>query len=192
MAVRGVTRAHLVATGRKLFARQGYHSTGINQVLDQAEVPRGSLYFHFPRGKEQLAAEAVGSSAEEMDAVLDTLIARAPDPALAMQAVAGLLADRLEASEFLDGCPIATVAMDVGPDDTLVRDACCAGYSRWLTTIGRHLTRFGVRAEAAHDLALFALSSLEGALLLARTQRDAGIVRAVGDRIAAAIVSEID
>jgi TetR/AcrR family transcriptional repressor of lmrAB and yxaGH operons len=49
------TRERILATASGLFQRQGYHATGLNQVLAEGKAPKGSLYFHFPRGKEQLA-----------------------------------------------------------------------------------------------------------------------------------------
>ncbi|MFI6428768.1 TetR/AcrR family transcriptional regulator [Rhodococcus oryzae] len=191
MAARGETRAQVLATARILFSRQGYHATGINQVLAEADAPKGSLYFHFPGGKEELAAEAVGLGANELGQVIDAVIEDSPDPAAAIRTMAELLASRLEASDFLDGCPIATVALDASSDSAAVRDACCAGYDQWLTSIANYLARFGMSVDTASELALVALSSLEGALLLARTQRDATPVRRVADRVATLVSMEL-
>ena len=53
------SRAALIDTAATLFRRQGYAATGLNQILDEAGVKPGSLYHHFPQGKQQLAAAVV-------------------------------------------------------------------------------------------------------------------------------------
>nr|WP_026197972.1 TetR/AcrR family transcriptional regulator [Sciscionella marina] len=191
MASRGETRAQVLQTASSLFSRQGFHATGVTQVLAEADAPKGSLYFHFPGGKEQLAAEAVSVGAGELGQVIDTLIERAPDPASAITAMADLLVARLEGSDFADGCPIATVALDAGADSTPIRAACRAGYDQWLASIAGYFAGLGVSAETASELALLALSSLEGALLLAKTRRDTAPLHRVADRIAALITQEV-
>ncbi|WP_338603499.1 TetR/AcrR family transcriptional regulator [Saccharopolyspora sp. SCSIO 74807] len=190
MATRGETRARVLVTARELFGRQGFHATGVNQVLAEAGAPKGSLYFHFPGGKNQLAAEAVGQGADELCRVIDEILARTPDPAQAVREFAALLAARLADSDFLDGCPIATVALDADADSESVRTACGAGYDRWLASIRDHLVQSGEDTAAAEELAVLVLSSLEGALLLARTRRDVAPLRQVADRIAALLAAE--
>jgi TetR/AcrR family transcriptional repressor of nem operon len=41
-------RAHILATGRRLTARQGYSGVGLNELLKTAGVPKGSFYHYFP------------------------------------------------------------------------------------------------------------------------------------------------
>ena len=53
------SRAALLDSAALLFRRQGYAATGVNQILESAEVKAGSLYHHFPDGKQELAAAVV-------------------------------------------------------------------------------------------------------------------------------------
>jgi TetR/AcrR family transcriptional repressor of lmrAB and yxaGH operons len=62
----GEACARLLGTAADLFQRQGYHGTGLNQILAESGAPKGSLYHYFPEGKEALAAAALGRSGEEI------------------------------------------------------------------------------------------------------------------------------
>ena len=53
------SRAALLDSAALLFRRQGYAATGVNQILESADVKAGSLYHHFPDGKQELAAAVV-------------------------------------------------------------------------------------------------------------------------------------
>lgn len=190
MAAHGETRQRVLATARTLFARQGLHGTGINQVLAEGGAPKGSMYFHFPGGKQQLAAEAMQTSAAEMATAIKATIEAIDDPPAAVRAMADALGQRLVESQFQEGCPLATVALESAGAE-VVRDACRDGYQQWLDLIAADLVKHGLTNDRAQGLAVLILSSIEGALLLARVQRSTDPLRAVADRIAPLVAEEI-
>src|SRR5829696_3833362 len=53
------TRERMVRATCELLEAQGYHATGLNEILQRSCTPRGSLYYYFPEGKEELATEAI-------------------------------------------------------------------------------------------------------------------------------------
>ena len=115
-------RRRMVVTTAKLLQRQGYNGTGLNQIVAEAEAPKGSLYFHFPGGKEQLAAEAIAASAAYLDAGL-----RACERASALASLDLYVeeaAKLLERTDYAEGCPIATVILEVGTSSALIGKAC--------------------------------------------------------------------
>lgn len=173
MAKHGETRERLVRTAAALFRVQGYHATGLNQVVAEGGAPKGSLYFHFPGGKEQLAVESVAFSA---GAVHDTM-RKATDLGEAL----ALFADHLVASDFRNGCPVATVALDAAAESEPIREACATAYASWHDLLVDFLEQQGIRAERAPGLATTVLAAVEGALLLAKTQRDVAPLRQVAD-----------
>lgn len=172
MARRGETRERLLRTAAGLFQTQGYHATGLNQVVAEGRAPKGSLYFHFPGGKEQLAAESLALSAGELHARLRGVNS--------LDAALELFATRLVASGFRDGCPVATVALDAAGESEQIRAASVAAYASWLEVLVDFLVRQGISAERAPGLATTVLAAVEGALLLAKTQRDVTPLRQVG------------
>ncbi|MEU6266474.1 TetR/AcrR family transcriptional regulator [Saccharopolyspora shandongensis] len=178
------TKQQMLDTAMELFQRQGYHATGVNQVLAEAEAPRGSLYFHFPGGKQQLAAEAVEASGRQVAELLAAVLAEASGPREAVAAMMAHFAQALEESDFSRGCPVATVALEASADSPDVRSACDGAYGTWLVGLTAAFTGWGIPAARAEELAVIALSMLEGALLLCKVQRDVAALRTVGDQLA--------
>src|SRR5919109_4577663 len=99
MAPRTDTRDRVIQTAASLFRAQGYHATGLNQVIAEGRAPKGSLYFHFPGGKEQLAVESLTLAGDELCSALQAALASTPDPVEALDRVVGLLGAALEASD---------------------------------------------------------------------------------------------
>ncbi|MEV0374905.1 TetR/AcrR family transcriptional regulator [Streptomyces sp. NPDC050636] len=182
---RGDTRARILRTAADLFQRQGYGATGLTQVLAESGAPKGSLYFHFPQGKEQLAAEAVTLAGTEMGERMAAALAAASGPADAITALGALWAQGLEDSDYRDGCPVATVALEEAGDAGPIHDACQGTYQLWLSGLVEQLRGWGMAEQEAQELADLAMSSLQGALLLARVRRDATVVHSVARRIGA-------
>jgi TetR/AcrR family transcriptional repressor of lmrAB and yxaGH operons len=191
MVRRTDTRRRMLESAADLFHTQGYHATGLNQLVSTGGAPKGSLYFHFPGGKEQLAAEAVEISGARLRDLLRQLLDNARDPGAGIGAVVNALAKNLVESDYRRGCPIATVAMDAGTESELIRDACTGGYSSWQKTIAEYLAGQGIEANRAAELSMIALSSIEGALLLAKLKRDVAPLRTVGEHLRDTFAKEL-
>jgi TetR/AcrR family transcriptional regulator, lmrAB and yxaGH operons repressor len=183
------TRQHMLDAAMGLFQRQGYHATGLNQVLAEADAPKGSLYFHFPGGKQQLAAEAVTSAGTHICDLIEEILKRADGPREAMEEIVDLFGRMLEGSDFQRGCPVATVALEASDENAVVRGACDEAYRSWLAVLKTHMMRWGVSEDRVDDLVIATLSALEGALLLSRVQRDIHPLRVVGDQVVASLIA---
>src|SRR3954453_12156456 len=94
------SRERLLDSAVDLLQRQGYHGTGLNELLERSGAPRGSLYHYFPGGKEQMGAEAIARAGGRGAPAWVPLPAAKPAVADAGEALAGLLAAGLEASDF--------------------------------------------------------------------------------------------
>jgi TetR/AcrR family transcriptional repressor of lmrAB and yxaGH operons len=182
------TRDRAIRTAAHLFRAQGYHATGLNQVLAEGGLPKGSLYFHFPGGKEQLAVESLQRAGEELCAAIAEAMRSGADPAEALEKVLALLGDHLVATDFREGCPVATVALDAAAQSEAIRAACAGVYDSWEALVADRLRAAGV--DDADGLATVLVAAVEGALLLARTRRDVAPLHTVGAHLRALLTPE--
>ncbi len=165
------TRARLVRATRDLLEAQGYAATGLNLVLAESGTPRGSLYFHFPDGKDQLVTQALAEAGREMSDLIELLRdTRTAGSAQVISRLIGLLADRMEQSGYRKGCPLATVALEISASNEPLRRLCADTYAGWQQAFAELLVTEGHSTDRADVTAGAVLSLLEGALLLARVQ----------------------
>ncbi len=183
------TKQRLLRVGEQLFRTQGYAGTGLKQLSQAADAPWGSLYHFFPDGKEQLGVEIVAYAGELYRAGLQAALERFDDPAEAIERIFVGEAKILEKSDYRDGCPIASVTLDVASTNESLRVACASAFGGWLGTIALALSSAGAPADDATRLAGFVLSCLEGAIVLSRAAKSpapllqsAGFVRETVDR----------
>jgi AcrR family transcriptional regulator len=160
------TRRRMVTTTAKLLRRQGYHATGLNQIVAEAEAPKGSIYFHFPGGKEQLAAEAIAASAAYLDKAL-----LACERATALESLDQYVAEAanvLQRTNFADGCPIATVVLEASITSAALGEACADAVELLLTRVTGWLERDGFSTDAARERAQLVYAAIEGTLMFAK------------------------
>jgi AcrR family transcriptional regulator len=173
------SREKTIVAAAKLFRQQGYHGASLQDILKAAGSPRGSLYFHFPGGKEEIGRAALAFYAEAVRRMMASA-AEASETAegFLMLVVRNMAAD-IERTDYKEGCPIAAVALETVAQSTALGGATRDAFQAWELEIRRGLERFGM--EDAASVATAVLSQLEGALLLARTYRSLEpLVRAEG------------
>jgi TetR/AcrR family transcriptional repressor of lmrAB and yxaGH operons len=172
-------RADAIATAARLFHHQGYNGTGLAQVLAESGAPKGSFYFHFPGGKEQLAVEAVESSSATVEALINNASERAQDAPDVVRRAGRAIIRWLEQSDFKEGCAVATLAAEEAGTSPALREACNDAYARWRALFAEALGRHGVAAAGARELATLTVAAIEGATLIARTERRADALKTV-------------
>ncbi|MFE0641441.1 TetR/AcrR family transcriptional regulator [Streptomyces sp. NPDC058877] len=168
MGLKGAeTRDRMLDATQELIETGGYLGAGLNQVIATSGAPRGSLYFHFPGGKDQLVGESLRRAGRTIGDALEGLADSRPSVAGFVEAVLQHLGDRLEESGWRKGCPVATVALEMASTSDPLQEACSEVYASWEEALRAHLAD---RSDA-DDLAVTVLALVEGALLLARTHR---------------------
>ncbi|MEQ1755867.1 MAG: TetR family transcriptional regulator [Micropepsaceae bacterium] len=149
----------------------GYRSTSTTQILAKTSLSRGSLYFHFPGGKEALAVAAVQVSGRRIVNWISSEFASGPDSVAATSRLVDGFAAALGGSQFTKGCPVALSALEAGDQEPALQSAIQTVYSDWQRAISAGLTAHGMGSEDAQRLAHLALIQIEGALLLARATK---------------------
>jgi TetR/AcrR family transcriptional repressor of lmrAB and yxaGH operons len=174
-------RADLVAATGRLLRRRGYSGTTVNDFLEAAGAANGSLYHHFPGGKEELASTAIEAAAEEVEAALLSAFDGTDDVVVAVQrSIDGMIA-AFEVDPR-DGCPVAPTAVDAAGISEPLRLAAAAAFARWSGVFERALAR-NRDAETAAGQARVLLSAIEGALLLDRTSHGTEHLEALRDAL---------
>lgn len=185
------TRTRMLETTALLLRQRGYHGTSLNDILSASGAPRGSLYFHFPGGKDQLVVEVTRDSVEKVTQRLGEALAAEADPAVAVHHIYQAIGRMLEENEFKLGCPIAPVVLDAPADVPELADLCRSAFQQWIGLLQASFVRAGVPERRAHALAVLVESSLEGLMVIARATRDRAPILAVADEVAALIESAV-
>jgi TetR/AcrR family transcriptional repressor of lmrAB and yxaGH operons len=166
-----VHRESLVRTAMRLFRRQGYASTGLQQIVAESGAPKGSLYHYFPNGKEALGESAIVLAGGLVREMLEQLAAKHRDPAAFLRAYCRTMAGWMEESGFASGCPIATTLLETAPHSAGITAAGERAVDGWIEVVGGVFERSGLPRGAARSRAQLVIAAMEGALILARVRR---------------------
>jgi AcrR family transcriptional regulator len=167
------TRDRILLATAELFRRQGYTGTGLKTVVAEAEAPFGSLYHHFPGGKQQLAGEVIRASGAYFQALVLAVYDAQATTAESVRAVFAGAAETLAETDYVDACPIATVALEVASTDEVLRQATAEVFTSWTDVLT-------ARLEGDRDRALGIIAALEGAFVLSRALHSTEPMHAAG------------
>jgi AcrR family transcriptional regulator len=163
------TRDRILHATADLLRRQGYSGTGLKQIVKAADAPFGSVYHFFPRGKEQLGAEAIRVSGRAYNALVAASFSGKSDLVAATKAFFEGAAEVLVASDYQDACPIATVALEVASESEPMRKATAEIFESWIADASRCFEEARMRPKDARTLAIRLFMLLEGAFILCRS-----------------------
>jgi TetR/AcrR family transcriptional repressor of lmrAB and yxaGH operons len=171
-----------VSSAASLLRQRGYAATSTTDILCVAGVTTGSLYHHFPGGKEDLAIAALQASADTVQNALEAALSGAPTTAAALTQWLARLAAALHAN-LRDGCPIAPTALESAHASDRIRTTAANAFDRWITTISHSLIAEGRPGPQARTTAVAVLALVEGALLLSRTAGNSEALSAAAEQI---------
>lgn len=178
MAGKTNSRESIVGTASRLFSTQGYHGTGLNQIIKESRCPKGSLYYYFPAGKEELARECIEQIKRKVSGKWEEAFDRYASPAKAIQHHIEMMAEDAEHSNFEGFTPLSFWnAVETSSVSLSLREACQAAIDEWRMLVTRRLQSAGLDPLRAEETATVVLSMLEGSLIIAMTNRDTGPIR---------------
>ena len=165
------TRERLVRSTSRLLRTQGYTATGLNQVMAEADAPKGSMYFHFPGGKVQLAAAAVDLFAERSTSRMRRYVAEHDTVCGAVSAIFDAYVEHLERTGYTEGCAVATVALDAASAHEQLADATGRALHAWTDVLAEALEAEGRPPAEAHALATLVIAAIEGTVVMAKGEQ---------------------
>ncbi len=175
-------RARAIAAAVKLFRIQGYAATGLTQILEESGAPKGSFYFHFPRGKTQLAEEAIDGYVAERIAVFRSISADTTgDPQQFVIRLFKAFADEMRASDFRYGCLMQNLANELATMDAELAQRIARGFADSTEVIAEHFRGCGFAPARASSSAAALVAALEGARTIARLERTPTIFEALAE-----------
>lgn len=186
-------RERMVFSAAQLIRRQGVTRTGMRDVVNHANAPRGSLQHYFPGGKDQLVNEAVGWASDYASRRVALFMSRmsSPSPSRLFAAMSKQWLDDLSATGFAGGCPLAAATVDCASSVESTRTMIASGFTTWRRAIESALGEMGVPSARRTPLATLMLSALEGAILIARAEQDVRPLRTVTRELAPILDSPI-
>jgi AcrR family transcriptional regulator len=167
----------MIVSTTLLVRERGARATSLDAILAHSHAPRGSLYHHFPGGREQLLREATEYAGDYIALRLERQIS--DDPLAALEALFDEYSANLRDSGYRAGCPIVAVAVESPEDTPGLRDCALVAFERWRQAIARALECAGIGAARASELATHAIAAFEGAIILCRAYRDLGPLEGV-------------
>lgn len=175
----GEIRDRMVDGAMVLLARRGLQATSFSEVLSATGAPRGSLYHHFPDGKDQLVAAAVDRAGvvlvDAMEGVAGGSAEAVVERFLAVWRIV------LTRSQCEAGC--AVLAVTVATDSAELLSHATAVFRAWRERLADMLRQGGLSADAARRFAMMLIASAEGAVVLSRADQSLDPFEAVARQL---------
>jgi TetR/AcrR family transcriptional repressor of lmrAB and yxaGH operons len=184
----GDSRTRMVRSAAALIRTRGASATSFSEVLADSGAPRGSIYHHFPDGKQQLEADAIRWTSARV------LAHQRECPATTASGVLECFIDMwrqvVVASHGAAGCVVAGVAIDTDAAEPGLIDVVRATFRSWIALLTEQLEAVGVPSGRAAPIALATVAGMEGALILCRAEGGAGPLETVAIELLRLLQSE--
>jgi TetR/AcrR family transcriptional regulator, lmrAB and yxaGH operons repressor len=177
------SREKMIEAASKLFQIKGYHATGLNEILKESNSPKGSLYYHFPGGKEELALSAIELASKTIQTKIKIGLGRHRDPILAIQDVIKDMIPALEEEGKLQNVSISLLALETYLSSETLREACKQSFAKLESIYAEKLIESGFSTETARELGMVIQLMIEGAITLSVTKKDTAPLLAVANQI---------
>lgn len=170
-AAKDATHERIVSVAARAIRRSGYDGTSVADIMKEAGLTHGAFYSHF-KSREAMLAEAAGKACSESAAVIAEVVAGVtPDKALV--SMLGAYLSREHAEQVENGCPLAALGSETSRQAPEVRRVTTRHVKEMIDQLARQSPDWG--QPSAHEQALVTLSTMVGALLLARAVDEPGL-----------------
>jgi TetR/AcrR family transcriptional repressor of lmrAB and yxaGH operons len=186
------TRERILGSAKHLFQQRGYFAVGTVEILKHAKAPKGSMYHHFPGGKEQIAIAVVREISADVAALMKKLASAEQPVANILRALAKGMAQWLKDSAWREGTMLATTTVGSVPDLPKLHAVIRNAFDEWRAHIATLLAREDWPKQSAEVMAHMIIATIEGAMILARVDQDETILIKIVDRLARVVAAGPD
>ena len=162
------SRSRMVRSAAALIRTRGASATSFSEVLADSGAPRGSIYHHFPDGKQQLEAAAIRWTSDRV--LAHQRKCAATTAAGVLECFIDMWRQVVLASAGAAGCVVAGVAIDTDAGEPGLIDVVRETFRSWTGLLTEQLEAFGVPPGRAQPIALATVAGMEGALILCRSE----------------------
>jgi len=173
----------LIETASRLFKLRGYCGVGLNDIIAESGVPKGSLYHYFPQGKEQLAVAAIDYTKHLVMDDIQRVFASFATPVDALQAYVYELSKVFGEGGDPLGSPIGTIAGETHTTSKPIRLACDATFKSWQAIYAEKFLAAGYSEQESARLAITFHALTEGGILLALTSKSGKPLAAIAEQV---------
>lgn len=178
------TKEKIIETSYKLFQVKGYNATGLSEILKESGAPRGSLYYHFPKGKEELALESVKLAGERIIEKLIKTLDMFENPIECIVANFNEMAEVIDNHKKMEDMSISLIALETYNSSELLREACEEIFIVIENIYTERLVKYGINEEKAKDIAMTILAMTEGGIIRSLTKKSGEPLRIIGKQVA--------
>ncbi|PJK21377.1 TetR/AcrR family transcriptional regulator [Mycolicibacterium goodii] len=184
------TRERILLATAELYRRQGMSATGLKQISGAAKAPFGSIYHHFPGGKESISVEVIRSEGIRYGEFVAAELAHT-DPATGIPQLFENAGRLMESQDYAEACSIETIALEVASTNERLRRESAAVFEDWLAGLARWFAQLDIDEATGRRLAVITLTALEGAFVLCRTLRSTDPIIIAGQGVQAAVTAAL-
>lgn len=178
---RGTTRTKMLVSAAEVLRERGAAGVTIDEVLARSGAPRGSVYYHFPEGRNQILTEALRYAGGAITATIDDTVERGAKALL--RDFVHYWQHQLANSDFNAGCPVVAAAIGSATDEPQVTAEAGQILGHWRTALSRAFAADGFDESDAASLAVMSIAALEGAVVLCRSTRSTEPLRDVHSQL---------
>ncbi len=183
-------KADIIAGGEEVFRANGYHNTGVNDILDHCGISKGSFYNFFPT-KEAYALEVIAYYGDQLTAFMRETFSDETRPAVErLRSFYYHLVSISEHESCVKGCLVYNLSFELAGQSDLVAKALDAQFEQWLTLVTACIAQGQQNGEiissrSAEELAAVLHTAINGAHGRVKMKRDAAPMRQMIDTLLA-------
>ncbi|NMM61778.1 TetR/AcrR family transcriptional regulator [Clostridium sp. P21] len=186
------SKEKILTAAAMLFQVNGYNATGLNEILKESGSPKGSLYYYFPGGKEELALEAIKLSSETIQKRLKNTLDKYSNPVEAIQSVIKNIIEDLKNDGKLKDISLSLIALETYLSIESLRKACESAFIDIQNVYTKKLIESGLSKETAQELGIFIQVIIEGAITISVTEKNSRAFLTVSKQIGILLNSYIN